>query len=379
MSGRPPPPLPPSASAPARTSVDRVEAVGQVGGDADDDRRLALGARHHRDDAGADAPLQVVGQRAAARVRARRRPAAPSNAMSPIRLAGRGARAAGRAPAPARSPAARRASASSRSSRRCSSTSRARRAGSSVGLVRNAAADWRSRSSSLREMGFGRSAGQRLDPAHAGGDRTLADDLEQTDIAGAAAHACRRTARPNRAALRRSRHVAPPPIATTRTSSPYFSPNSASAPSATARSGVNSRVRTSALPRMRVVDLGLDRRDIGRRQRLRMAEIEAQPVGRDQRALLRDMLAEPVAQRLVQQMRHRMIGAQPAAALAIDAQFDRVADLQPRHASACRDGHAGRRPSSDRVAHRQSRRRRRKRSTRYRRPGRPTRRRTASG
>ena len=59
-----------------------------------------------------------------------------------------------------------------------------------------------------------------------------------------------------------------------------------------------------------------------------MAEIETQAVGRDQRALLRHMLAKPVAQRLMQQMRHRMVGAQLAPALAIDAQLDGVADPQ---------------------------------------------------
>ena len=42
--------------------LDRVEAAGQIGGDADDDRRLAVGARDDRDDARADAPLQIVGQ-----------------------------------------------------------------------------------------------------------------------------------------------------------------------------------------------------------------------------------------------------------------------------------------------------------------------------
>ena len=41
--------------------------------------------------------------------------------------------------------------------------------------------------------------------------------------------------------------------------------------------------------------------------RLGMREVEAQPVGRDQRALLRDVVAEHLAQRLVQQMRRRMV------------------------------------------------------------------------
>ena len=36
------------------------------------------------------------------------------------------------------------------------------------------------------EISLGRGAGQRLDPAHPRGDRRLADDLEQADVAGAA-------------------------------------------------------------------------------------------------------------------------------------------------------------------------------------------------
>ena len=59
-----------------------------------------------------------------------------------------------------------------------------------------------------------------------------------------------------------------------------------------------------------------------------MTEIEAQPIGRDERALLRHMLAKAVPQRLMQQVGDRVIGAQPGAAVAIDAQFDRLAKLQ---------------------------------------------------
>ena len=43
------------------------------------------------------------------------------------------------------------------------------------------------------------------------------------------------------------------------------------------------------------------------RHRLRMREIETQPVGRNQRALLRDVIAQHLAQRLVQQMRGRVV------------------------------------------------------------------------
>ena len=72
--------------------------------------------------------------------------------------------------------------------------------------------------------------------------------------------------------------------------------------------------RTSAFSRMRALTSASIARMSSGVERARMAEIEAQPVGRHQRALLRHMLAEPAAQRLVQQMRHRMIGAQACAA-----------------------------------------------------------------
>ena len=77
---------------------------------------------------------------------------------------------------------------------------------------------------------------------------------------------------------------------------------------------------------MRVVDLGLDGADILGRERLRLAEVEAQAVGRHQRALLGDVGAEPPAQRLVQQVGGRVVGAQRGAALAVDPHLHGVAD-----------------------------------------------------
>ena len=62
MSGRPPPPLPPSASEPC-APVDRVEARGEIAGDADHDAGLAvLGDADDGDHAGADLLLAVVDQ-----------------------------------------------------------------------------------------------------------------------------------------------------------------------------------------------------------------------------------------------------------------------------------------------------------------------------
>ena len=59
-----------------------------------------------------------------------------------------------------------------------------------------------------------------------------------------------------------------------------------------------------------------------------MREVEPQPVGRDQRALLRDVIAEHLAQRLVQKMRRRMIGADRGAARVIDIERKRGAYFQ---------------------------------------------------
>ena len=66
-------------------------------------------------------------------------------------------------------------------------------------------------------------------------------------------------------------------------------------------------------------------RDLVRRDRLRMREIEAQAVGRDQRALLRDMRAERLAQRRVEEMRRRVVGADRAAPRRVDRQPHRLA------------------------------------------------------
>ncbi len=59
-----------------------------------------------------------------------------------------------------------------------------------------------------------------------------------------------------------------------------------------------------------------------------MREVETQPVGRDQRALLRHVIAEHLAQRFVQQMRRRMVFPDRAAAVMIDFERERGADLE---------------------------------------------------
>ncbi len=59
-----------------------------------------------------------------------------------------------------------------------------------------------------------------------------------------------------------------------------------------------------------------------------MHEVEAQAIGRHERAALRDVVAEHLAQRLVQKMRRRVVGADGRAAFAIDFQIDCLAVLE---------------------------------------------------
>ena len=86
---------------------------------------------------------------------------------------------------------------------------------------------------------------------------------------------------------------------------------------------------------MRLFTSALDGRDVLGRQRRGLGDVETQPVGCDERTLLRDVVAQTAAQRFVQQMRGRMVGARAVAALHVDAQFDEVADLDRalRHAA----------------------------------------------
>ena len=76
------------------------------------------------------------------------------------------------------------------------------------------------------------------------------------------------------------------------------------------------------------IHLGLDRVDLLARQRLGVREIEPEMVGRDQAALLGDVRAQMPAQRGVEQMRRAMIGADPVAALGIDLLMHRLAHRQ---------------------------------------------------
>ena len=146
------------------------------------------------------------------------------------------------------------------------------------------------------------SASMRRTPAATPQSRQHRD---QADVAGAPhMRAAAQLDRPAHACCR-----PPSPIATTRTSSPYFSPNSARAPEATRVVERHQPRGDGRVLQHDVVGDVLDPLELVGRHRLGMREVEAQPVGRDQRALLRDVIAEHLAQRLVQQMRGGMVAA----------------------------------------------------------------------
>ena len=67
----------------------------------------------------------------------------------------------------------------------------------------------------------------------------------------------------------------------------------------------------------------LDLFEFGARDRLRVSDVEAQPLGRNQRALLRHMIAKHDAQRLMQDVGRRMVGARRRARVVIDLKLDR--------------------------------------------------------
>ena len=117
-------------------------------------------------------------------------------------------------------------------------------------------------------------------------------------------------------------------MATTRTSSPYFSPNRARAPDAMASSTAISRVVTSAFCSTMSFAMSSTCSISSRAHRLGVREVEPQPVRRDQRALLGDVIAQHLAQRLVQQMGRRMVGADRAAARMVDFEGQRKARLE---------------------------------------------------
>ena len=157
-----------------------------------------------------------------------------------------------------------------------------------------------------------RPPGERFDAAHAGRDAALVHDLADADIAGAA-HV--------RAAAQFPAER-PSPTDTTRTLSPYFSPNSAMAPVFSASSMLITSVRTSSFARICFVDQPLDLLQLLAVDRGVVREVEAQTRGLDDAAGLLHMRAEDLAQRGVQQVRRRVIAHRRHALFSVDDGLD---------------------------------------------------------
>ena len=118
------------------------------------------------------------------------------------------------------------------------------------------------------------------------------------------------------------------PMSSTRTSSPYFSPNSIIAPSFCASSIGITRACVARVGQDLGVDDRLDLADLLVGHRRVVGEVEARALGVDQRALLLHVRAEHLAQRLVHQVRGAVVAHGPArAARRRPSRVERVADL----------------------------------------------------
>ena len=178
----------------------------------------------------------------------------------------------------------------------------------------------------LGEIGPRRVAGQRLDAAHAGSDRALAHDLEDADIAGAPDMGA--------AAQLDGISVAGPPalgIHAHADDADLLAIFLAEQRQRPLRDRLVGR-HEMGLDRRVLQDLGVDqvlhRADLVMGHGLLVREIESEPPGLDQRALLRHMSSQHLAQRLMQEVGRRMMGAGRQAARVVHFEQHFVADLQ---------------------------------------------------
>ena len=165
-----------------------------------------------------------------------------------------------------------------------------------------------------------------LQAAHARGHRALADDGHKPDVAGA--RHMRAPAQLNRIGLARKRAAA----VCAHADNAHLVAIFLAEQRARARfSGILDTHQPRGHPRV------LDHQRVGNvfhlRQlrvadRLWMGKVEAQPFGRNQRPLLRDMVTQHLAQRLVQEMRGRMVGADGGAPRGVHVQLNRVARFE---------------------------------------------------
>ena len=162
---------------------------------------------------------------------------------------------------------------------------------------------------------------------------------------------------------------------TTRTRSPYFSPNSAMAPAAMASSVDRTSVWTARVSHDLFVDDGFDLVDLIAGHRREVDEVEPQPLGRDERARLLDVRAQDLPEGGVQQVCRRVVAAGGVAR--------RVHDLRRHDLPGPRGGPVPPRPGAAAAVPaagscaRRAPRRRRRTAGRCPRPDRRPRRRTA--
>jgi hypothetical protein len=159
-------------------------------------------------------------------------------------------------------------------------------------------------------------AGERLDAAHVG--RAGALDASRNSPISAVERTC--------VPPHSSREYEPSPISTIRTTSPYFSPNSAIAPRRLASSSVVVSGRTRSLRRIQSLTRSSTPR-APRRSAAGLGEVEAQLVRADVGAGLADVVARALAQRRVQQVGGRVVAGRRVARDAVDARDDALARL----------------------------------------------------
>ena len=167
--------------------------------------------------------------------------------------------------------------------------------------------------------------GQRLDAADAGGDGAFANDLEETDIAGAVHMGAAAeldgigmAAFPARLALAHGDDADLVAI---------FLAEQRQRALGDGLVGAHQMGLDHGILKDDVVGEVLDGAKLGLGHRPGMRKVESEAPGLDQRALLRHVLAQHLAQRFVQEMGRGVVGAGRGAARVIDVEIDHLADL----------------------------------------------------
>ena len=171
--------------------------------------------------------------------------------------------------------------------------------------------------------------GDRLDAADAGGDAALARDLEEADITGA--RHVRAAAQLARAADVEHAHLV----------AVFLAEEHHRAELLRLRDRHHARARRLVAQHLGV-DEAFDAADLLRRHRRAVAEVEARLVLVDERALLLHVRPQHLAQRLVHEVRRRVMAHGAVALVEVDLRRDRIADRElPRLHRAVMAEHVG--------------------------------------